>query len=575
MTGRAAPVRRRLVVVLLFLGTLLGAGLLLAGSASAHASVVSTDPADGSRLASAPQTVTVSFDEQVGLGAFGYLHVTDQAGRRVDTGDAYHPGGDGTKIANRLRAGLGAGTYTESYRIVSAYSHPVAAVLRFVVGNGVLSAAVGGVGATTDTVTSIVFDLARWVSYAGFALLGGLWLPLTVWPGGRDDRRARAIVWAGWTATVVGAVTELVLQGPDAAGTGLSGIRDWSLLDGTLHTDYGQFHCARLLLLAALAIMIGSALQPDVRRQRTRFELLAAPLLVGVAVTFSLIGHAATTDPAWLSEAADVVHLCAMAAWIGGLAMLLGAVLPRRDAEELRPVLPVFSRVAFGAVIAIAITGTYAAWRGIGVVRAILTTEYGLLVVAKVALFGGLLALGNLSRRAIQRRTRRMAVAYAMTEVLEEHESQPPDDPAFTERLRRSVLVEIAIAVLVLAATAVLVDQPRGSEALAISARQPVTGTATLTAGRTVSVTVDPGQHGTVAASVALSSGTQPTEVTATATQPAKQLGPIPIPLTAEGRDLYAASGIDLPVAGRWVITLVVTTSDFNAVTTDVALDLN
>lgn len=403
-------------------------------------------------------------------------------------------------------------------------------------------------------------------------MLGALWLLLTVWSSGRGERRARRMAWFGWGAVTVGALAELALQGPDVAGTGPSRAFDASLLDATLHTGYGQLHSARLVLLGILAVVMAAALRPVRRR---RWHLATFPLLVAVAVTFTLSGHPATTNPAWLSEAADVLHLCSMALWVGGLVLVVSALLPRRDPDELRTMLPAFSRVAFVSVVTIAVTGSYAAWRGIGVVRAIFTTEYGLLVLAKIALFLGLIALGDVSRRVIQRRIHRLPVAHAMTDTA--LEERPPVAPAevLVERMRRSVLVEIALAALVLAATAVLVDQPRGREALAAQDREPVSATAQLGAGRTVTVTVAPGQHGVVTAEVALSPGPQPAQVTATASQPSRQLGPIPLKLSPDGKNLYTASGIDLPVPGRWVITLVVTRSQFDAVTTDVAVDLH
>jgi copper transport protein len=563
-------IRRVSVLVALF-AALFGAGLLFAGSASAHASVVQSDPADGSRLKAVPQTVSITFDEAVSIGSLGYLKVTDQAGRRVDTGAAFHPGGDNTKVSNKLKSGLGDGTYTESFRIISADAHPVAGVVRFVVGNGILTATSVDTS-TVDGLTSAAFDAARWVSYAGFALLGGVWLLLTVWPEGRDERRARRVVWTGWLLAAIGAAAELLLQGPYASGVGLSGVTKWSLLDGTLHTDYGQFHSGRLLLLGALAVLLGSALQ-GVERSRSHFEDAAWPLLIGVAITFSATGHADTTNPRWLSIAGDVLHLCAMSAWVGGLAMVVAAVLPRREPDEMRAVLPVFSRVAFVSVSTLAVTGTYAAWRGIGSIRAILHSDYGLLVMAKVLLFLGLIGIGNLSRVAIQRRIVRMPVAYAMNDAdVDEDEDEPSRDDVAHERMRRGVLVEIALAALVLVATSVLVDQPRGREALAADDRQPVAASTSLGGGRTVTVTFDPGVHGPITASIALSPGAKPQKITATALQPKKQIGPIPISLTANGTDLYGSSNLNLPVSGTWVITLVITTSRFNAVTADVKI---
>jgi copper transport protein len=578
--ARSSRRTRRFAILLGLVGALLGLGFTLAGGASAHATVVTSDPTDGSRLKQAPSVVTITFDESVGLGGASYLHVTDQGGNRVDNGAAVHPGGDASKVADRLRPGLGDGTYIASYRVVSADSHPVAGTIRFVVGNGVL--ATGGVVAssTVNPTTSVVFDIARWTSFTGFALLGGAWLLLTVWPQGRDDRRGKAVVWTGWGLTAFGGLAELLLQGPYTAGTGPADITKWALLDATLHSTFGQYLSGRLLLLGAVALLLGLALQD--RPWRSRGEDAAWPLAVALALTFSSVGHPDTTNPRWLSITADTLHLLAMAAWVGGIVVLAAAVLPRREPAEVRAVLPVFSRVAFASVAVLAVTGSYAAWHGIGTVHAVFTTTYGLLVVGKVALFVGLLALGNVSRRAIQHRLARVPVAYAMSETaLDDQAAAAEEDPpgpdslsdTDVERLRRSVLVEIVVAACILVLTAVLVAQPRGKEAIATKELRPATASANLGDARSVDVIATPGRHGTVVIDVSLS-GTNAKKVTATAALPAKQLGPIPIPLAANGAGQYTASNVNLPSAGDWVISLVVTTSEFDATTTQVKIHL-
>jgi copper transport protein len=573
VTTRNSP-GRRLAILLALVGALLGLGFALAGGASAHATVVASDPADGSRLAHAPSVVTVTFDESVGLGGASYLHVTDQSGNRVDNGAAFHPNGDATKVADRLQPGLGDSTYIASYRVVSADSHPVAGTIRFVVGNGVLLPGVAHTS-TVNKATSVAFDIARWTSFTGFALLGGAWLLLTVWPQGRDDRRGRAIVWTGWGLTGLGALSELLLQGPYTAGTGLTDVANWTLLDATLHASFGHYLSGRLVLLGAVALLLGRALQAD--RWRSRVEDAAWPLAVALALTFSSVGHPDTTNPRWLSVTADTLHVLAMAAWVGGMVVLAAAVLPRREPVEVRAVLPVFSRVAFISVAVLALTGSYAAWHGIGTVHAIFTTKYGLLVVGKIALFLGLIALGNVSRLAIQRQLARVPVAYAMSDTALDDPAAPAAGDALSdteaERLRRSVLVEIVLAVGVLVLTAVLVAQPRGKEAIATRELRPATASADLGDARTVNVKVAPGRHGTTVVDVTLS-GTDASKITATAALPAEQLGPIPIPLAASGAGQYTASNVNLPAAGDWVISLVVTTSEFDAITTQVKIHL-
>ena len=540
-------------LVLIVFGVLFGT-LLFAGPASAHATLIISDPSDGARLKTAPKTVTLNFDENVGIGSVGYVHVTDQSGKSVDARAAYHPGGDGSRVADDLRDSLGDGTYTVSWRVISADSHPVAGVVRFVVGNGPLVVSNVGSGPTVNHATSVLFDISRWIGFGGLALLGGVWLALTVWPQGRDDLRAKRLVLGGWLASTAGALLELLLQGPYTAGTGPSRTFSSALIDSTLHSNYGQLLSLRLVLLGVLAVILARAMQPAVQngQGQSRIETAVWPIAVVMASTFSGAGHADTTNPRWLSIVLDATHVLSMTAWLGGLLMLLLAVLPRHEPEELQAVLPVFSRVAFVAIGALAITGTYAAWRGIGAWAAIFGTTYGLLVMAKVLLFVGLLAVGNMSRRLVQRRATREGA---------------------TIRLRRAVFVEAVIGLSVLAFTSVLVAEPRGAEALAADYRKPHSATASLGGGKSVTVTVEPGVHGLITATVELSSPAQSIE--ATATQNAKRIGPIPLKLVANGKLLYSAGGVNLPVAGAWEFDLVVTESEFNAITADVVINLH
>jgi copper transport protein len=569
---------KRLVAVAAIVVGLFGGGLLFATAASAHATIVATDPIDGSRLASVPTTVTITFDEPVGLGGVGYLRVVDQAGRRVDTGAATHPGGVGSKVSATLKAGLGDGTYTASYRVISADSHPVAGAVRFVVGDGALAAGPSLSTSATNSLTSKVFDAIRVFTFAGLALLGGAWLMLTVWPAGRDDRRARALVWTGWWVSVAFGAAELLVQGPYGAGAGLGDVTRGSLLSATLRTDFGVAHSLRLICLGVLAVVIGSLLR-TVERSRTGLEELAGLLVVGIAVTFATSGHAISEHPRWLATTSDSLHLLAMSAWVGGLAYLLIAVLPRREPDELRRVLPVFSWVAYVSVATLAVTGTYQAWLGVGSWRALAVTNYGRLVLLKIILFVAMIVLGNLSRKVVVRRwsPRLPAVAYAMTEVPAGGLDDPGADRVETEvdgpqraevrGLLRGVLAEVLVAAAVLTATGALVAQAPGAAALAIVDERPHTVTADLGGGRTAKITVSSQRHGAVSFVVDLGAGPTVSQLTATAGLAAKQLGPIAIPLTAVAQSTtsYSATSVLLPAAGTWVITLNVRTSAFDS----------
>jgi copper transport protein len=401
-------------------------------------------------VAHAPHRVVLRFDEAVVIDRLAAMHVTTESGDRVESGDLFNPHGNEALVAVRLHRGLGDGTYTVAYRLLSDDGHPVTGTIRFVVGHGALKPA-SGESSGPDPVVKDALVLSRWLSYAGLALLAGVWLLLTVWPAGRDVPRAQRMVQLGWFGAVVGATFELLLQGPYIAGGDLGDTFNATLLHATIDTRYGELRLTRLALLAVLALVVGSVF----RGWAPRWLVLPVSMLgATVAWTFADGGHAATTSPVWFSVAAQSLHVLAVISWLGGLAMLVGAVFPRRDADELRRVLNVYSNVALTSVALIVATGAYAAWRGTGSVDAIFTTTYGLLIIGKIALLAGI-----------------VAVAYPARNLLRRLDGS---DEVVVERLRRSVWVETVVAFVVLVLAAVLVGEPRGRDEEVTSSGTPV-----------------------------------------------------------------------------------------------------
>ncbi len=543
----------------LVLSTLLTGLLLWAAPAGAHAVLVGSDPADGSRLTAAPGKVTLRFDEPVGLD-LGYLRVVDGSGNRVDAGTAQHPNGDGTAVSVSLKSGLGDSSYLASYRVTSADSHPIAGSIRFVVGNGALTGGSGSGGSAPDQpAVSVLLATSHWLSFAGVGVAGGSWLIFWLWPAGRRRTAVRRLVWTGWAAAVFGALGELLLQGPYAAGSGVGSVFRPSLVDATLHADTGQLLSVRVALIGLLGGVLTLLFsRPEDRARRLAWAPEAAAVLgAGIVVTFAASGHSRTADPRWFAVLVDGLHLTSMIVWLGGLAVLAAAGLSGRragtsdtdDAAELAELstgLPIFSRVALACVATLAVTGTIQAWREIGALDAITSTRYGQLVLIKVLLFLGLVGLGYLARRVLARPAGGWSTLY---------------------RLRRTLLVELAVGVLVLAVTGVLISEPPGKVALAADRAKPRSATVEVSASSRAVVGVAPGVHGTVVITVRLDGGAPASKVTATASLPAKQLGPIPVPLKAVGTNSYSGSGVVLPAAGMWQVSVTVQTSQFDSTT--------
>ncbi|HLR84751.1 MAG TPA: copper resistance CopC family protein [Nocardioidaceae bacterium] len=102
-----------------------------AGPASAHASLVSSDPEEGASLDSEPSTVSITFNEDVSTPA--QLQVTAPDGQELADGE---PTVDGASVSQTLQSSGYAGTYTIAYRVVSADGHPVTGELTYDVKSG-------------------------------------------------------------------------------------------------------------------------------------------------------------------------------------------------------------------------------------------------------------------------------------------------------------------------------------------------------------------------------------------------------------------------------------------------------
>src|ERR1700712_4199411 len=132
--------------------------------ASAHASLVSVEPADGSVLAQAPKTVQLQFNEPVTPAV---IKLIDAAGKARD--DALVRVTDKT-IVITLPKDLPRGTQLISYRVISEDGHPVAGSMVFSIG----AATANAVAPTNNTAVAGLIWLTRIGVYLGlFVGIGG------------------------------------------------------------------------------------------------------------------------------------------------------------------------------------------------------------------------------------------------------------------------------------------------------------------------------------------------------------------------------------------------------------------
>jgi len=659
--ARISVTARRLLSVL---GTLLAALLCAlsfgAGPASAHAALTSTSPGEGAVVKSAPGDVALTFTEGVLLGRDA-VRVLDPKGKRVDAGKAAHVDGKASTATVALRSGLPKGTYTVAWKAVSEDSHPVSGAFTFSIGAPSKTSVKAPTGESGDSAVTTLYGIGRYAAYGGFAALVGACVFAGVC---RSSRPVRKIAVGGW-ATLFGATLALLLlRGPYANAEGLGKVFDLGGLGDVLDTKPGAALLSRLLLLGVaaifLAVLFGSytrhteAAEEDAKRRHDLAFGLGfggVVVTVGLAATWAMAEHASVGIQRQLAMPVDVIHLVAVGVWLGGLASL--AVTLRAGVPIERAAVVRFSRLAFGSVVALVLTGLYQSWRQVGSWKALTGTEYGRWLLIKVALVAVLVGIAAFSRRWTSRLTdttatesegertenaRVTAEAGARTGAKAVVKAGQPvgtgaagagsdedsasadeagdadgagDDPVRTAQLarqraandktaarrerdadpqrsglRRSVIAETVVAAVLLAVTTVLSGtQPGRAET-----------------GKPTAVAADPGALNVDPVSVAIPYDTGPKsgrgkaivmldpalpgdntlnvfisdfadrpidvpEVKVSLTLKQKGLGPLSIPLKHRSTGHWSAQSVQLPMAGKWLLSLTVRTSDIDQVT--------
>jgi copper transport protein len=381
-----------------------------------HAALASTQPADGSVVSKAPRQVSASFDQPVGVSADS-LEVYSPSGQRVDEDQTVHV--SSYEIADDLLPGLGTGTYTAVWHVISADTHPVEGAFTFSV-SAPSATHVGALLPASDTTVSDLFAVVRWVEYLCYALLGGgVAFLIACWPDGARRRGVGRLVTASALGLLASTLLGLLLQGPYGAGTGLNQLFSGALVRTTLHSNLGPASEAREIL-SLVAGGAASFLLPWLPGAAPRARLAAgaawALLVTGLAATWAVYDHASTGVQTPWGIPVDIVHLDAMALWIGGLAVLAGFALrpaagpgSAQDAEgaahtaAAARAVPRFSAIALGCVAAIIASGVYQTWREVGTWGALFDTTYGRLIIAKITGLILLIELGYFARRLIRR----------------------------------------------------------------------------------------------------------------------------------------------------------------------------
>lgn len=473
-----------------FLTWIFAATILVSG-VFAHSDLLRSRPSASEALNQSPKSIELTFRKEIQNVSMNSIAVTDQDGRRVDK-NIVVVSADGKLMTCELEE-LGSGIYKVEWRALSADDHTIKGAFTFTVAQSANDNAV--TSARQDQSMPMTHDMprqesginweqssVRWLMYlAMMTLFGGFVFRLLVLkpsferaPDLSVDERYRGlrqgedrvvhVTWLSLVLLVVGAFASLILQASTVLETSITQAFTPSRLFQVLtETSYGP-----PWLLQIAAISAACVLTVFVSRQRRNgkfahgLEARSTLLWIGLAVSTlvflpsSLTGHARAAAGEYpFAIVSDWLHLIAVGVWAGGL-FHLALTLPKSIAHLERVgrlcvvsrLIPLFSRVAIGATILIALTGVYNSWIHVDSFSALWATSYGQVLSLKIILFLLMLALGGINTFVLGPKAERI--------IAQEASEDRPVDRSFY----RLVRTEAAIGAAVLLLAAILAFLP-------------------------------------------------------------------------------------------------------------------
>ena len=369
--------------------------LLLPAAASAHVTLVSSEPVTQSRVDVPPTEVRLTFNGPVTISP-NAVRVLAPDGTLV-SGPARTE--DGGHVVVASVSGLVDGTgYTVRWRVIGSDGHSPAGVFTFGVGIAAPppTDAVGASGTTWRD------DLARWGVFGALAMLiGPLVVRLVLIRGSVPPQLERLFhvvgVVSAFLVIDIG-IAAFVLRASNALQVPIADLPYADLQPFAEKTRFGLAFLVMTLGFGVVAALLLVGWVLDRLELRWPALILALVLVSGL----SLSGHQATEpNAAPLAELADWLHLVAASIWVGGVATLAFLVWPlgpsvRRDAF-LR-----FARFAVVLVAVLVLAGAYLALVRLPALSDLWTTEYGRFLLLKSALAAFALSFGAVHHLVIR-----------------------------------------------------------------------------------------------------------------------------------------------------------------------------
>ena len=363
------------------------------------------------------------------------------------------------------------------------------------------------------------------------------------------------MAWIGLAIALLSGVFWLVLTAESMSGEPLGSLASQGVLWTVLtQTEFGN----DWLLRFALACVLGGLFLHFLPANgATSLWLKAVTAIVAAALvgTLAFAGHAIGGQgvEGILHPLADVLHLVAAATWVGGLVPLAVLLtMTGGDAAGLavaRTATLRFSTLGIVSVATLLLTGIVNSWYLVGSVAALTGSDYGRLLLFKLALFAGMVGIAAVNRSQVTPR------------LLQDTGAQRA-----RRRLRGNASIEAAAGAMVIGIVAALGILPPAGHAHHHGASGAIPADASFqhihTEQGMADVIIEPGHSGVSSIAVRLwdadGNPLAARQVTLTLTPPAGS-GPITRPALQDAAGIWRVKRIELSQPGDWTVTVTAT----------------
>jgi copper transport protein len=516
---------RRVGRILVALVAVVTALVMSVGVAGAHAVLLASSPAADAVVDLPPPEVVLEFTESVSASSDAVV-LLDPSGTTVEPEEIR---ATDTSVVATLPALSVDGSYTVTWKVISADGHPVRGAFLFHLGERTLDEPADAGDAGTPVLASALRAAGASLALAAVVVLFVSLL------GAGSVRRVRSAWSVALLGTVLMVVGALVAVG-ESPGDSLELVR--------------MTASGRIGLVAAAVALVGVV--ASLLRAPVHLQLALVPAL---AIAVAAQGHPVSLPPVALSATLTIAHVVAALVWGTGLWWLLTRMAT--TAGQVRSEVQRGSLVGAAAVLVLAGTGVWLVLDRVAIDE-LTSSTYGRLALLKSLLLvvAVVLALRN-----------RLVLVPALTD-----EPDDPDGPAQVESLRRSVRAEVVVLALALVAGSVLAQVRPPDDAPGAPGGGAFVERVAFGEG-TVELTVEPGRRGTnelhitaLGADGRLMEGMD--EMSVALTLPADDIGPLEPP-TQRITTGHSVAYAEFPLAGEWQVQVTGRPSRFEELTAE------